>query len=178
MSCIGRDVKPTSTVPSTAMEIDGVTPATAIISMETEITEPSTTPAAGEAHTLATLTSALTDWLTTIGGLLNSLDHHLAVVQADSINEISQKSSHDDSVNRVLLEIKGKETGSKESGLLSGSSWGASPGMGFSGKGKILGAGEEEMELDEEVEVRKERKGEKEINRKSKRARDGKGRGD
>lgn len=150
--------------PSTEMEIDGVATTSAIPINEVA------TP--GEAQTLATLTGALTTWLKTIGGLLSSLDYHLAEIQANSINDIKMKNNLDDQINRTLGEIKGKET--KELGSLGGSSWtAASPGMGYSAKGpgKILGGGEEEMELDEEIDV-KSRRGEKEGNRKSKRARD------
>lgn len=126
---LGRDVRPSPTLPPTDEQPMDLDPSPA---------------SAPKAHSIPTLASALTAWLSTIGTLLSSLDHHLAAIAANAVNDAERRAEYEQRVQGMVAEVsKAKEGKEKES---SGGGWkdtvgGAIGGLKqFAGKGNTLGA--------------------------------------
>ncbi|SCZ89018.1 BZ3500_MvSof-1268-A1-R1_Chr1-1g00897 [Microbotryum saponariae] len=94
---------PTPT-PTTEMEVDpsaaGPTPSTRI---------DTTSLLLESSHSIASMTNSLSSWLVMISSLLTSLDHHLARLTADGINDLRAQHEHDKAVQKVIDE-NGKDS--------------------------------------------------------------------
>ncbi|KAI5481402.1 phenylacetyl-CoA ligase [Pseudohyphozyma bogoriensis] len=155
----GRDVRPvtfstgstTATATSggdEAMDLDGAGAGTGARAVEVIGGEASTS------HSVESLTSSLTAWLSTITTLLSSLDAHLAKLAADDINEATALAEHEEYVRNVANDVsnskdKEKDNSKKDKDAGGGtSSWmGTASGM----IGRALGGGaggKDEMDVD------------------------------
>ena len=126
---LGRDVRPSPSLPPTDEQPMDLDPS------------PITAP---QAHSIPTLASALTAWLSTIGTLLRSLDHHLASIAANAVNDAGRRAGYEQKVQEMVAEVsKAKEGKEKES---NGGGWKDTVGSAvgglkqFVGKGNVLGA--------------------------------------
>lgn len=122
-SGLGRDVRPSppalstlsiaATADDTPMELDNAVASASTSNM---------------AHSVHSLTSALQNWLMSIGTILSSLDHHIGTSIADAVNETKRAAHCDQFIEAAVADItKGKEKADA-------ASW----NMG-AGRGKVLG---------------------------------------
>ena len=103
--------------------------------MEVDTAGPAT---AGGAHSIASLSTSLSAWLTTIGSLLQALERHLATIAANSINDATSRADQDKAVLDMVNEVGAASNKDKEKSggnVLGGSSsWTRDLSAGLMGK--------------------------------------------
>ncbi|KAL8293471.1 hypothetical protein RQP46_000172 [Phenoliferia psychrophenolica] len=158
VSGLGRDVRPVATSVAALSLADDA--------MEVDADATATTPAAG-AHSITSLTTNLSAWLSTIGSLLTALERHLGTIAADSVNDVNLRTEQDKAVGEMVTEVSaaskdGKDKngggnilggGGNGGGGGGGTSWtrdlttGVMGKLGFGGGGGNSGGGDQDMDL-------------------------------
>lgn len=147
MSSLGRDVRP-----STSAEPSASAAAAPAEGEPMEVDAEGSTSTSAQSPSIATLTTALTSWLTTIQTLLSSLDRHIAKVGADSVNSTTALAEQNAAVEKMVAEVsKSKDKGSSKDAGDSG--WKDSL-MGAAGKVLSAATGGGDVDMDAGSSVR------------------------